>query len=97
MLGVLKLIYVSAPSIWTAVAFWISSLALNVIATALIATAKAFRNHGAGIANDDHEDAPRPSRVFAPAGLIPTPAEKELLAEWSKLPAELRYERPGHH
>ena len=61
----------------------------------LIATVKAFRNTAAGIANDDHEDAARPSRVFAPAGLIPTPAEKELLAEWNKLPAELRFEKAG--
>jgi carbon starvation protein len=85
----------------TAIQGWLSVifvvLSIIVIATALIATAKAFRNHGAGIANDDHEDAPRPSRVFAPAGLIPSPAEKELLAEWNKLPADLRYERPGHH
>jgi carbon starvation protein len=35
--------------------------------------------------------------VFAPAGLIPTPAEKELLAQWNALPPEKRLERTVHH
>ena len=70
---------------------------LPVIATAILATYKAFRNQQAGIANRDHEDEARPSRVFAPAGLIPTPAERELMAEWNKLPADLRFERARHH
>ncbi|MGM9474461.1 carbon starvation CstA family protein [Pseudarthrobacter sp. YS3] len=80
---------------WLSVIFVV--LSIIVIATALIATYKAYRNQVAGIPNDDHEDAALPSRVFAPAGFIPTPAEKELMAEWNQLPAELRYERPGHH
>jgi len=85
----------------TAIQGWLSVifvvLSIIVIATAVLATAKAFRNHQAGIANRDHEDEARPSRVFAPAGLIPTPAERELTAEWNKLPADLRFEKARHH
>jgi carbon starvation protein len=85
----------------TAIQGWLSVifvvLSIIVIATAILATAKAFRAHQAGIANMDHEDEARPSRVFAPAGLIPTPAERELMAEWNKLPADLRFERARHH
>lgn len=85
----------------TAIQGWLSVifvvLSIIVIATAVLATVKAFRNHSAGIATPDTEDPARPSRVFAPAGLIPTPAERQLLAEWEKVPAELRFERAGHH
>jgi len=38
-----------------------------------------------------------PSKVFAPAGLFPTSAEKELLAEWNALPAGQRTQKAGHH
>jgi carbon starvation protein len=72
-------------------------LSIIVIAMAVVATIKAFRNQQSGITNQDNEDPARPSRVFAPAGLVPTPAEKELLAEWDKVPAELRFERAGHN
>ena len=85
----------------TAIQGWLSIifvvLSIIVIATAILATYKAFRNQQAGIANRDHEDEARPSRVFAPAGLIPTPAERELAAEWNKLPADLRFEKARHH
>ncbi|RAX46466.1 carbon starvation protein A [Arthrobacter sp. AQ5-06] len=85
----------------TAIQGWLSVifvvLSIIVIAMALVATIKAFRNHSAGMPNIDNEDEARPSKVFAPASLIPTPAERELLAEWNKLPAELRFERAGHH
>ena len=85
----------------TAIQGWLSVifvvLSIIVIAMAVVATIRAFRNQQAGIPNEDNEDPARPSRVFAPAGLIPTPAEKELLAEWNKLPAELRFERAGHN
>jgi len=80
---------------WLSVIFVI--LSIIVIATALIATANAFRSRGTGAAIKDNEDPALPSRVFAPAGLIPTPAERELMAEWDKVPAELRFERAGHH
>jgi carbon starvation protein len=80
---------------------WLSiifvTLSIIVIATAVLATVRAYRNAAAGTANSDHEDEARPSRVFAPAGLIASPAERELMAEWNKLPAELRFEKSGHH
>jgi carbon starvation protein len=85
----------------TAIQGWLSVifvvLSIIVIATAVLATIKAFRNHSAGIATQDTEDPARPSRVFAPSGLVPTPSERMLLAEWEKVPAELRFERAGHH
>jgi carbon starvation protein len=85
----------------TAIQGWLSVifvvLSIIVIATAVLATLKAFRSRGDATASKGNEDPSRPSRVFAPAGLIPTPAEKELMAEWDKVPAELRFERAGHH
>jgi len=85
----------------TAIQGWLSVifvvLSIIVIATALLATVRAFRNRADGEAARGNEDPARPSRVFAPAGLIPTPAERELMAEWDKVPAELRFERAGHH
>ncbi|ACL38826.1 carbon starvation protein CstA [Pseudarthrobacter chlorophenolicus A6] len=84
----------------TAIQGWLSVifvvLSIIVIATAVLATVKAFRNRGTGTAKDN-EDPALPSRVFAPAGLIPTAAERELMAEWEKVPANLRFERAGHH
>jgi carbon starvation protein len=80
---------------WLSVIFVV--LSIIVIITAVMATVKAFRNTAAGIPNVNNEDRPHPSRVYAPAGLIPTPAERELMAEWNKLPADLRAERAGHH
>ncbi|MDR6506310.1 carbon starvation CstA family protein [Arthrobacter oryzae] len=80
---------------WLSVIFVV--LSIIVIITGIIATVNAFRNEAAGVAHDDHEDPAVPSRGYAPAGLIPTAAERELMAEWNKLPAELRLEKPGHH
>jgi carbon starvation protein len=80
---------------WLSVIFVV--LSIIVIITAMIATAKAFRNSAAGVAHTDHEDPAVPSRGYAPAGFIPTAAERELMAEWNKLPAELRLEKSGHH
>ena len=85
----------------TAIQGWLSVifvvLSIIVITTALLATVKAFRSRAHGTAVKDNEDPATPSRVFAPAGLIPTPAERKLMAEWDKVPAELRFERAGHH
>ena len=80
---------------WLSVIFVL--LSIIVIITAVIATVKAFRHEAAGIRHDDHEDPAVPSRGYAPAGLIPTAAERELMAEWNKLPAELRLEKSAHH
>jgi carbon starvation protein len=85
----------------TAIQGWLSVifvvLSIIVIATAVLATVNAFRQRAHGTAVKDNEDPARSSRVFAPAGLIPTPAERELMAEWDKVPAEIRFERAGHH
>ncbi|MET3206183.1 MULTISPECIES: carbon starvation CstA family protein [unclassified Arthrobacter] len=72
-------------------------LSLIVIVAAILATIKAFRDHTAGMPTVDNEDRPRASRVFAPAGLIPTPAERELMAKWDELPADQRLDKAGHH
>jgi carbon starvation protein len=85
----------------TTVQGWLSvifvTLSVIVIVTAVLATVKAFRNAASGIPNKDHEDQANASRVYAPAGLIPTPAERALMAEWNKLPADRRLEKSGHH
>jgi carbon starvation protein len=80
---------------WLSVIFVV--LSIIVIITALIATSKAFGHERAGVAHKDHEDPAVPSRGYAPAGFIPTAAERELMTEWNKLPAELRLEKPAHH
>jgi len=81
----------------TAIQGWLSVifvvLSIIVILTALLATIKAIRAGG----GQGHEDPAVPSKVFAPAGLIPTAAEKALLAEWNALPVGKRTEKAGHH
>jgi carbon starvation protein len=58
-------------------------LSIIVIITALIATVKAFRGIGVDAGSvADNEDPAVPSRVFAPAGVVPTPAERAVLAQW---------------
>jgi carbon starvation protein len=66
------------------------TLAIIVIVTAILATIRAARRG----ASESSEDAAVQSKLFAPAGLVPTPAERELQAEWDKLPA--RPKRGGH-
>jgi carbon starvation protein len=84
----------------TAIQGWLSVifvvLTIIVIATAVLATVKAFRDRAAGRATTDNEDPAVPSRVFAPAGLVPTTAERELAAEWDRVPAGARFERARH-
>ena len=67
-------------------------LAIIVITTSILATIRAYRNGG----GSDSEDTPVASRVFAPAGLIATPAEKELEAQWAALEPGKRPARTGH-
>ncbi|HEX7201134.1 MAG TPA: carbon starvation CstA family protein, partial [Arthrobacter sp.] len=59
----------------TAIQGWLSVifvvLSIIVIATALLATVRALRNRAADVPTKDNEDPALPSRVFAPAGLIP--------------------------
>ncbi|GAB3543345.1 carbon starvation CstA family protein [Arthrobacter tecti] len=67
-------------------------LSIVVIATAIIATIKAYRAGG----GPSMEDPAVPSRTFAPAGLIATSEEKELEKEWADLPSDKRPARAGH-
>src|SRR6478672_8186311 len=80
---------------WLSIIFVV--LSIIVIITAVMASIKAYRNAAKGIANVEFEDPAQPSRVFAPAGLFPTAAERELEAEWKKLPADQRLEHSARH
>jgi carbon starvation protein len=66
------------------------TLAIIVIITAILATIRAARRG----ASESSEDAAVASKIFAPAGLIATKAEKEIQAEWDKLPVQPK--RGGH-
>jgi carbon starvation protein len=68
------------------------TLAIIVIITAVLATWRAYRNDS----NATSEDPAVVSRVFAPAGLISTPAEKKLQAEWDAVPAATKPPRIKH-
>src|SRR6476619_2509292 len=68
---------------WLSVIFVV--LSIIVIVTAVMATIKALRNTAAGLPNAENEDPARASRVFAPAGFVPTAAERDLVAEWNQL------------
>jgi carbon starvation protein len=80
---------------WLSIIFVV--LSIVVIVTAVMATIKALRNTAAGLPNAEHEDPALASRVFAPAGFVPTAAERDLVAEWNQLPAGDRLEKSGHH
>jgi len=60
------------------------TLSIIVIVTAIRATWKAYRSGGSA----SSEDPPVPSWIFAPAGFIPSQAEKELQEQWDALPAQ---------
>ncbi|MGC5077919.1 carbon starvation CstA family protein [Agrococcus sp. DT81.2] len=44
----------------------------------------------------DHEDERTESRMYAPAGFLPSPEERELQKQWDALPDEHRPVRTGH-
>ena len=44
----------------------------------------------------DHEDDRVESRMFAPAGFLPTPAERELQQRWDAVPDEHKHTATGH-
>ena len=69
------------------------TLAIIVIITAIIATIRSYRSGGAPSA----EDPAVPSRTFAPAGFLTTPAEKEILAQWGALPETDRPAKRSAH
>jgi carbon starvation protein len=74
-------------------------LTLIVLGAAVVTTIQALRtgappNEAADEAADEHEDPAVPSRIYAPSGFVPTPAEKELAQQWAEtVPARPR----GHH
>jgi len=67
-------------------------LALVVIAASVVVTIRAFTGHR----GEEHEDPAVPSRIYAPSGVVPTRAERELEAEWKALPPEQQRVRRGH-
>ena len=67
-------------------------LAIIVIFTAVQATLNAYRNKSSSTS----EDPAVRSRMFAPAGFLPTPAEKAISAEWDALPVTKKPRRSGH-
>ncbi|MGO2542142.1 MAG: carbon starvation CstA family protein, partial [Specibacter sp.] len=55
-------------------------LSLIVIATAVMVTIRSVKAGG----GTSLEDPALPSRIFAPASIVPTPAEKVLMKEWAE-------------
>jgi carbon starvation protein len=68
------------------------ALTIIVIIMAIAATVRSWRTGG----GPGMEEPAVASRTYAPAGLVPTPAEKALEARWNALPAEHRPLRRGH-
>ncbi|MGY4859022.1 carbon starvation CstA family protein [Cryobacterium sp. AP23] len=68
------------------------TLAVIVIFTALQATWRAWRTRS----NATSEDPAVPSRIFAPSGLVATPAEKTTQAEWDARPSTGTRKVRGH-
>ena len=67
-------------------------LGIIVITTAIISTVRTLR----GAETPETEDPRQEAKIFAPAGFVPTPAEKELQARWASEVPE-RQERRAHH
>ncbi|MDF2825112.1 MAG: carbon starvation protein CstA, partial [Mycobacterium sp.] len=57
-------------------------LVVIVFAAGVVAAIQAIRGGGRPLSEDD----PLPSRIFAPSGMIPTHAEKEVQKQWDALP-----------
>lgn len=68
------------------------SLAIVVIISAVVATIRSLRA-GGGV---EAEDPAVASRLFAPAGFLPTAEERRVQAEWDALPADRAPVRTGH-
>jgi carbon starvation protein len=65
-------------------------LTLIVIGAALLAAVKSLRAGG----SPSKEEHPVPSRIYAPSGFVPVPAERELEKEWAQaVPPRVR----AHH
>jgi carbon starvation protein len=59
-----------------------ASLVVIVFVAGIVVVIKALRGTGRPLT----EDEPVPSRIFAPSGLIPTRAEREVQKQWDALP-----------
>jgi carbon starvation protein len=57
-------------------------LVLIVFAAGIVVAWQSIRGNGRPLSEDD----PEPSRLFAPSGLIPTAAEREVQKQWDALP-----------
>lgn len=66
-------------------------LVLIVVAAGVVVCIQAVR----GRELPDNEEPAVPSKIFGPAGFIPTPAEKEIQSEWDKLIADGTVRAPG--
>ncbi|NHU85871.1 carbon starvation protein A [Kocuria sp. JC486] len=67
-------------------------LSLIVAITAILRTIRCFRERTPEV----HEDPYVPSKFFAPAGFVPTAAEKDLENQWAELPLEVRTPGAAH-
>ena len=57
--------------------------ATRITLTAVIVALRSIRGEGRPLAAEN----PLPSRIFGPARLIATPAEREVQKQWDELPA----------
>ncbi|ETW21098.1 carbon starvation CstA family protein [Mycobacterium gastri] len=64
-----------------------ATVVVVVFAAGVIEAHKAIRGAGRPLTEDD----PVPSKLFAPAGLIPTAAERELQRRWNELSGPARF------
>lgn len=71
-----------------------AALVVIVVIAGVIMAVKAIRGSGRPLTEDD----PVPSRIFAPSGMIPTAAEKEVSKLWEELaPSHAKSVGTGHH
>ncbi|PPG43275.1 carbon starvation CstA family protein [Pseudoclavibacter sp. RFBA6] len=68
------------------------TLSIIVIVAALIRTFRAMR----GDLGQSTEDPATPSRLYAPAGFLPTKTERELQRQWDAVPADKRPDLVRH-
>jgi carbon starvation protein len=59
-----------------------AALVIVVVVAGVTVALRSIRGHGSPLS----EDEPVPSRLFAPSGMIPTAAEKEVQKQWDALP-----------
>ena len=68
-----------------------ASLVLIVVAAGVVVCIRSIR--AGGMPTTETPDVP--SKIFAPAGFVPTPAERELQKEWDELIASGKVRAPG--